>query len=260
MIGRSGPPLPLHSPTSKPQLIAADWPAPQRVQAFAATRHGGTSRGPHDSLNFSYGVGDEPDLVTRNRRALADTLGVEREVEWLEQVHGARVYRMGRETKPETADAAWSDRAGELCVVTTADCLPVVLCNDGGTEIAAAHAGWRGLAAGVLEAAIAAFATPAPNLLAWMGPAIGAKVYEVGDEVRAAFVDGDAGAAQCFVPSPAGRWLADLYALARRRLGAAGVERVYGGEFCTYTEEDRFFSYRRAKVSGRMASGILMRG
>lgn len=243
----------------EPELIAAEWPALDAVCGFSATRHRGFSRGPHASLNCGYTVGDDPNAVARNRQALANKLGIERDVQWPRLIHGAQVYRIGRETMPETADAVWTDRAGELCVVTTADCLPVLFCNEQGSEVAAAHAGWRGLAGGVLEATVAAFEDPASKLMAWMGPAIGPKAYEVGQEVHKAFVERDEGAEQCFAPSPAGRWLADLYGLARGRLGAAGVERVYGGGFCTYTEEDRFYSYRREKTAGRMASGVFLR-
>lgn len=239
-------------------LIQPDWPAPVNVRAFATTRAGGVSKGPFASLNFSLAVGDDPEAVGRNRAALHAALDLERQPAWLRQVHGTRVYRAGQEVPPKSADAAWTNEPGRLCMVTTADCLPVLLCDAGGTEAAAAHAGWRGLAGGIVEATIDAFDAPPSRLLAWLGPAIGPDVYEVGEEVREAFTATQPADAHCFAPSPAGRWLADLYALASARLTRCGVPRIYGGGFCTYTQSDRFFSYRREKCSGRMATGVLL--
>ncbi len=197
--------------------------------------------------------------MAKNRRRLAAALELPAEPTWLRQIHGVRVVEAGRDQRPE-ADAAVAFGPGQVCVVLTADCLPVLFRDRVGSRVGAAHAGWRGLAGGVLEATMARLDCPPGELLAWLGPAIGPEVFEVGEEVRAAFLAHDPGAAGCFKPSPAGRWLADLYALARRRLAAAGVTAVYGGGFCTLSEPGRFYSYRRdGQTSGRMASLIWLR-
>ncbi|WP_049623078.1 peptidoglycan editing factor PgeF, partial [Frateuria defendens] len=194
------------------------------------------------------------------RAALAQALGLPRAPHWLHQVHGIAVAdvdtREPGDAAEPAADAAVSARAGEPLAILTADCLPVLFCAEAGREVAAAHAGWRGLAAGVLEATLAAMAAPPGRVLAWLGPCIGQASYEVGGDVRAAFVEGDAGAAAAFAPTRPGHWRCDLAALARRRLHAAGVERVYGGGFDTFADA-RFYSWRRdAKRSGRFASLI----
>jgi YfiH family protein len=160
---------------------------------------------------------------------------------------------------PQDADAVFTTEPGRVCAVRTADCLPVLLCDERATCVAAAHAGWRGLAAGVLEATVAALPAPPSRLLAWLGPAIGPAAYEVGHEVRAAFMAADPGCGGCFAPSPRGRWLADLAALARRRLARAGVRRVHGADLCTHADARRFYSYRRDAVTGRMATGAWIR-
>lgn len=175
---------------------------------------------------------------------------------WLNQVHGAEVVGVDDYAEPPAADASVGHRPGDVCVVRTADCLPVLFCSSDGTEIAAAHAGWRGLAAGILDATVARMAHPASDLMAWLGPAISQPAFEVGDEVRHAFVAADPGAAECFLPNPRGRWQADLYALARRRLTAVGIGAFYGGGFCTFSDEERFYSYRRNAETGRMVSFV----
>ncbi len=240
---------------SEPVLLRPAWPAPANVRAASTTRIGGVSTDDFASLNLGARTADEPDAVARNRVLLAATLQLPAEPAWLEQVHGTRVVA-ARDHAAVAADAAWSKTAGEVCVVLTADCLPVLFCDRAGTVVAAAHAGWRGLVGGVLEATIAALKSPPTSLLAWIGPGIGATAFEVGDEVKQVFVAADPGAEGCFEPSPAGRWQADLEGLARRRLAAAGVEGVYGGGWCTYSDAERFYSHRRAASTGRMASLI----
>ncbi len=238
-------------------LILPRWPAPARVRAASTTRAGGVSEEAFQGLNLGDHVGDSPAHVAANRRALAEVLGLPAGPPWLDQVHGATVAAaeaMGR--APVEADAIRALEPGQVCAVLTADCLPVLLCDDAGTRVAAAHAGWRGLAAGVLEATVAALELPPAGLMAWLGPAIGPADFEVGGEVREAFLARDPGCAGAFRPSPAGRWLADLYLLARRRLETAGVGRVYGGGWSTFADPRRFYSYRRDGRTGRMATLI----
>ncbi|MDG4550150.1 MAG: peptidoglycan editing factor PgeF [Candidatus Contendobacter sp.] len=237
-------------------LIFPDWPAPARVRAASTIRHGGVSSSPYDSLNLADHVGDDPARVAENRRRLVAVAGYPAEPAWLQQVHGKGVVAAETVRAPVAADAAWTREPGRPCVVMTADCLPVLLCDRAGTVVAAAHAGWRGLAGGVIAATVARMDAPPTELLAWLGPAIGPDAFEVGAEVRAAFLALDAGNVACFRPSPAGRWLADLYELARRQLQGLGVSVVYGGEFCTFGEAERFFSYRRESRTGRMATLI----
>jgi YfiH family protein len=224
------------------------------VSAASSTRLGGLSQAPFASLNLGDHVGDAPELVAANRHLLNRALGLPGEPRWLKQVHGCCVQRGGDED-PE-ADAAWSNRPGEVCVVMTADCLPVLLCDAQGTEVAAVHAGWRGLCDGVIEATLGQFSAAPGQLLAWLGPAIGPDAFEVGPEVRAAFLAKDADAALAFRPGAGNRWLADIFLLARQRLNKAGVHQVFGGGLCTYNDPQRFFSYRRDGVTGRMATLI----
>lgn len=249
------------------EFLEPDWPAPARVRALTTTRAGGVSRGPYASLNLADHVGDEPSHVVRNRALLRERLGLPAEPRWLRQVHGCAVADIAIDAAARsetaaagdaecTADAAIATRAGEVCAVMTADCLPLLLCDRQGTRVAAVHAGWRGLAAGVIEAAVGRLAGPQDELLCWLGPAIGPRAFEVGAEVREHFLAGDTAAAAAFAPAPAGKWRADLYALARQRLRGCGVHRVYGGSLCTHTDRRRFFSFRRDGVTGRMASLI----
>lgn len=248
-----------------PDWLVPDWPAPANVRACMTTRTGGVSRPPWDSLNPAGHVGDDPAAVAANRAILRRHLPAE--PLWLEQVHGCDVVARSEETTvdlpPPCADASLARRPGQVCAVLTADCLPVLLCDRAGTVVAAAHAGWRGLAAGVLEATVARMAVPPCEVLAWLGAAIGPDAFEVGDEVREAFVARHPLAAVAFRPALPGtldgaprKWLADLYALARLRLAAAGVGEVYGGGLCTHADAARFYSYRRDGVTGRMASLI----
>lgn len=235
-------------------MIIPDWPAPERVRACSTTRLGGVSLPPYDSLNLGDHVGDDPRCVAANRRRLIDALNLPAEPAWLNQVHGDRVIAPA--CAPAVADAACTREPGQVCVVMTADCLPVLFCDRAGHCVAIAHAGWRGLAGGVIPATVAAMACDPAQVLAWLGPAIGPDAFEVGAEVRAAFTTLDAGNDLCFRPSAAGRWLADIYSLARRQLEGLGITSVYGGKRCTFSEQKWFFSYRREQRTGRMASLI----
>ena len=244
--------------------ITPDWPAPQSVRALITTRAGGVSVGAYASMNLADHVDDAAQSVRRNREILRATLP--QEPHWLQQIHGAEVLRIigavrgavqGAVQGVAAVDAAVSAEPNQVCVVLTADCLPVLFCADDGTEVGVAHAGWRGLAAGVLERTVQAMTLPAARLLAYLGPAIGPRAFEVGGEVRAEFVAADAQAVTAFQPvAGSDKYLADLYRLARQRLQSVGLSRVYGGDFCTYSEPERFFSYRRDGATGRMASLI----
>lgn len=231
--------------------LVPDWPAPPTVRALVTTRAGGVSAGPYASMNPADHVGDDPRAVAENRRRLRQLLPAE--PHWLTQVHGTAVYRVEAGGSRQ-ADACVSHMPNAVCAVLTADCLPVLLTDRAGTLVAAAHAGWRGLAAGVLESTVAAMQAPPDTLMAWLGPAIGPTAFQVGEEVRAAFVAADPAAALAFAPDAEGRFRADLYRLARQRLARAGVTAVYGGGLCTFSDARRFFSYRRDGTTGRMAS------
>jgi YfiH family protein len=246
-------------PSLHETFIWPDWPAPAGVKAVVTTRQGGVSRPPFDAFNLATHVGDDPEAVRANRAALVETLRLTSEPCWLEQVHGTGVVALHENnpiSTPPKVDASTTMRPGQVCAVLTADCLPVLFCDRAGTRVAAAHAGWRGLAAGVLEATVATMDVPAQDVLAWLGPAIGPTVFEVGDEVRQAFLDHDPDAAGAFVPHGEGHWLADIYRLARCRLQAMGINAVFGGGLCTYRDSARFYSYRRDGKTGRMASLI----
>ncbi len=236
--------------------IVPDWPVPPTVRALVTTRVGGASRGPYAAFNLDPRVGDDPSAVERNREALRSVLRAD--PVWLHQVHGAQVVAVESAPARPRADGAVARTRHSVCAVLTADCLPVLLASRTGEAVGIAHAGWRGLAAGVIEATVAGMAVAPAQVVAWLGPAIGPRAYEVGQDVYDAFVAGDAGAAQAFTPRGAGKHLADLYALARRRLAAAGVAAVYGGGFCTHAEGERFYSYRRDRTTGRFASLVWM--
>ena len=235
--------------------IRADWPAPAGIVAGTTTRHGGVSDGVYASMNLGAHVGDDPARVAENRRRFVAACGLGTEPDWLSQVHGTAV-RIAGDAAPLEADAAIAREPGATVAVLTADCLPILLCAGNGGEIAAIHAGWRGLAAGVIEATMARMQTSPEHLLAWIGPAIAQPAFEVGGEVRAAFVETDPGAESCFLENDRGRWQADLFALAGRRLRAGGVRGVHGGGLCTFADGERFFSFRRDGQCGRMATFI----
>ncbi|MPZ42955.1 MAG: peptidoglycan editing factor PgeF [Betaproteobacteria bacterium] len=234
--------------------IVPDWPASSRVRAFITTRAGGVSAGPYATFNLGDLTADDPDAVRANKARL-DTLlpGPPR---WLRQVHGARVVHADDLTSAVQADAAYTATPGVVCAVKIADCMPVLIADAAGTVVAVAHAGWRGLAAGVLENTVAALPVAPAALMAYLGPAIGPSAFEVGDEVRAAFCAVDAAAAEAFRPLRPGKWLADLFRLGRERLAHCGVTHVHGGGLCTYSNPERFYSHRRNPVTGRMAALI----
>ena len=230
--------------------ISPDWPAPPNVRALITTRSGGVSVGPYASMNPADHVGDEPQAVAQNRALLRAALPSE--PFWLKQIHSDIVAEVA--VGPMEADACIARVAKQVCVVLTADCLPVLFCAADGSVVGAAHAGWRGLCAGVLERTVAAMGVPGQQVLAYLGPAIGPRAFEVGAEVREAFMALDDTATDAFAPQANGKYLADLYLLARQRLARLGVTQVSGGAECTYRDVERFFSYRRDGVTGRMAS------
>jgi polyphenol oxidase len=255
------------------QFITPCWPAPPRVRAVFTLRTGGVSVAPYGSLNLGAGIGDSVEAVEENRRRVSKMLRLPDEPVWLEQVHGIEVVELGQDgfarrsvdsaTAPSDgpgplprADASVTRVSGRVCAIRVADCMPVLFAARDGSAVGAAHAGWRGLAAGVLGATIRRMGVPASELIAWMGPAIGPDHFEVGDDVRAAFIAKDEDADAAFVANARGRWQCDLYALARRNLTALGIGEVFGGGWCTFAEADRFFSYRRDGQCGRMAALI----
>ncbi|MCP4042461.1 MAG: peptidoglycan editing factor PgeF [Gammaproteobacteria bacterium] len=239
-----------------PDIIIPDWPAPRGVRAAITTRQGGYSSAPFNGFNLAGHVGDSEATVTANRVLLKEYLQLPTEPFWLQQVHGIGIVDAATAVDSPEGDGSYSTRAGVVCAVLTADCLPVLLCDRNRTRVAAVHAGWRGLCAGVIESAVRAMQPSGEELLAWLGPAIGPRVFEVGPEVKEAFLAHDSMASTAFTPSSAGRWLADIYELARQRLQEAGVRSIYGGGSCTFTDATRFYSYRRDGVTGRMASLI----
>lgn len=240
----------------RPQWITPDWPAPAHVKAAATLRSGGVSEGTFASLNLGAHVGDDVRAVAENRRLLKAALQLPADPVWLNQVHGANVVVANSQSSPPTADGSVSHQVGQVCVVLTADCLPVLFCDRAGTRVAAAHAGWRGLAGGVLGATIKALNAPPSQVMAWLGPAIEQEAFEVGPEVREQFLALGPDNAAAFTNNDRGRWQADLYQLARNELARLGVSAVYGGGFRCYADAERFFSYRRENRTGRMATLI----
>jgi YfiH family protein len=242
-----------------PQLLDFEWPLPAGVRSAFTTRLGGVSAPPWDSFNVGAHVGDSLMAVAANRARLKALLDLPAEPAWLSQVHGIAVHDLDgppSASQSPTADAVVTRERGRVCVIMVADCMPVLFSSRAGTCIAAAHAGWRGLVSGVLEQTVRALGTPGGDLTAWLGPAISREHFEVGDEVRAAFIAADAGASDAFERNASGRWQADLVALAKRRLRALGVTDVSGGEWCTFADRARFFSHRRDGKGGRLAALI----
>jgi YfiH family protein len=235
--------------------IVPDWSAPANVKALQTTRHGGISSAPYDTLNLGLHVNDDPVRVSRNRQSLSPFMPSE--PVWLEQVHGTVVANADAADCRVVADACIARQRGSVCVVMTADCLPVLLCDEAGTVVGAAHAGWKGLAAGVIEATVKAMEVAPQKIMAWLGPAIGPHAFEVGSDVRATFMAHDVTASEAFtVHGEPGKYHADIYQLARQRLQALGITRIHGGTLCTYQQKDKFFSYRRDGVTGRMGTFI----
>lgn len=241
-------------PSQPEDWIVPDWPVPERVRALITSRNGGGSTGPYASMNLGLRVGDDPDAVEANRRELNRFLPAE--PRWLDQVHGTTVVDAETLTHPLQADASIAKNPNCVSVVMIADCLPVLFADRTGSAVAAAHAGWRGLADGVIENTVRALDVPPQNLFAYLGPAIGPSAFEVGNDVRNAFIACDQAAHLAFRPHKPGKWLADLFSLARQRLASSGVLNVYGGGLCTYSNPARFFSHRRDRTSGRMAALI----
>jgi polyphenol oxidase len=239
-----------------PSWLVPEWPVPVRVRALSTFRRGGGSAAPYASLNLGDHVRDLPKIVAENRRRLAEAAGLPAEPKWLTQVHGTQVADLDTEGPPGAADASFSRQAGRVCAILTADCLPILLAADSGDLVAAVHAGWRGMAGGVIEATVGALPVPPVRLMAWLGPAIGPRHFEVGAEVRSALLERDPGAQVAFTLNARGRFMANLDGLARRRLAALGVGRIYGGGQCTFADEDRYFSHRRDGVTGRQATLI----
>lgn len=237
-------------------VVWAHWPAPRRIRACQTLRSGGCSAGPYASLNLAAHVGDDAAAVAHNRARLRAALQLAGEPQWLRQVHGVGVAALPAPEPEPPVDAAWTAQPGIVCAVLTADCLPVLFGSDDGTVVAAAHAGWRGLAGGVLEETLAALPLPAQRMHAWLGAAIGPAAFEVGPEVREAFVAHDTAAGDCFAAGDGDRWHADLYALARLRLRRLGLRSIDGGGSCTHRDAARYYSHRRDGVCGRMASLI----
>jgi YfiH family protein len=226
------------------------------VKSIVTTRHGGVSQDPYAGFNLADHVGDEPEAVSENRNRLRTELELPAEPVWLQQVHGTRVIDAGASPTDVECDGSIAFVPGVVCAVMTADCLPVLLTDMQGTRVAALHAGWRGLAAGIIERGIEALDISPGQLLAYLGPAIGPDAFEVGGEVRRVFCDHSPEAATAFQPAGRDKWMADIYRLAHQRLNAKGLNKIYGGGRCTFREETDFFSYRRDKSCGRMASLI----
>lgn len=237
-------------------VIQPNWPAPKNIQAYTTTRNGGVSNTPYDSFNLATYVGDDLAAVEKNRTLLQTALQLPNTPLWLTQTHSIDVVQTDLQPTNIEADASYTKQPHIVCAVQTADCLPLLICDRAGTTVAAVHAGWKGLGAGIIENTVQQLKIPAQELLVWLGPAIGPTVFEVGTEVYELFTAHDANAAQGFKSIDTNKWLADIYLLAKQRLHACDVNAIYGGEFCTYTDSERFFSYRRDQQTGRMASLI----
>lgn len=236
--------------------IKPDWPAPPTIHAFTTTRLGGFSSMPYASLNLATHVGDDIQAVTKNRQLLQTSLQLPHQPYWLNQTHSTIAVAANTHNDTPSADASFTQQAGIVCAVLTADCLPLLVCDKAGTTVAAIHAGWRGLADGVIEATIAQLPVKPADLLVWLGPAIGPTAFEVRQDVRAAFIKHQPDAAQAFVPQTAETWLGNMYLLAQQRLHALGITAIYGGNHCTYRESNMFYSFRRDGHTGRMANII----
>jgi YfiH family protein len=238
------------------KIITPNWPAPSNIHAFTTTRQGGYSLSPYDSFNLGDHVGDDEQAVQKNRNLLKVVQALPNEPAWLSQYHSTRAVRIDDAYQICSADASYTTEINKVCVVLTADCLPLLVCNQEGSEIAAIHAGWRGLADGVIESTIEKLLSDSKDLLVWLGPAASGAVYEVGSEVRDLFLQEDSKAETGFTETKPNRYLMDIYHLARQRLYNLGINAIYGGEHCTISQEALFYSYRRDGATGRMASLI----
>ena len=239
------------------QTLKPNWPAPPSVKAHTTLRKGGISQAPYNELNLAQHVGDDSNFVITNRNHLKENLQLPNEPIWLEQTHSTIVIPALPENRGKNADASFTTEANAICAILTADCLPILLCNKQGTYVAAIHAGWRGLANGIIEQTLKLANIPFNDIMVWLGPGIGPAVYEVGDEVRELFINENSETIKAFTPSPNLRWLADIYALARIRFKKQNITEVYGGEYCTYSAPELFYSARRNGFqTGRMASLI----
>lgn len=239
-------------------VIKAAWPAPSHIHAYTTTRVGGFSQGHYAQLNLAAHVGDDIHTVTQNRDLIKTQLHLPQDPCWLTQVHGTQAVQADTTTGTPDADASFTHQPNTVCAVLTADCLPLLLCNEAGTVVAAIHAGWKGLAAGIIEATVAQLGVHADSLLAWLGPAIGPLAFEVGEAVRTALLADCPTGTSAFQIHEEGKWLCNLYQLAHLRLSQLGIDKIYGGEYCTFTQRDLFYSYRRDNTTGRMATLIWM--
>ncbi len=243
------------------QFIKPDWPQPDSVHAIVTTRQGGKSLAPYESLNLAQHVSDNYKLVTQNRESIAHEIGAddkEFQWQWLEQIHSSDVVKLEHQVAVPKADGLVTSASKLICCVLTADCLPVLFCNEKGTEVAIAHGGWRGLANGIIANTLASMESHPSTLMAWLGPAIGPCHFEVGEDVRLQFqaAESDSTVLDYFAPQGSQKYLADLYGIARMQLNKLGVKRVFGGEHCTFCDVQNFYSYRRDGVTGRMLSSI----
>lgn len=238
--------------------IYPNWQAPKNIKAFTTVRTGGVSQAPFDSFNLGDHVGDLPEDVRQNRALLVEKFGLPHSPLFLTQTHSTTVIELPYVAEKVEADAVYTKHTNQVCLVMTADCLPVIFCNKDGSEVAAAHAGWRGLCDGILEETVAKFQSPASEIMVWLGPAIGPTAFQVGEEVVEQFCAFDPNAKAAFTPdcTSSGKFLGNLYQLAIQRLNKLGIQAISGGEHCTYTEQDKFFSYRREGKTGRMATLI----
>lgn len=241
-------------------ILTPNWPAPPGIRACSTTRLGGVSLPPYNSLNLGLHVDDDPETVQTNRQRLKTLAGLPSDPIWLEQVHGTRVIESSDWHSACEADAIYSRQSGHVCAIMTADCLPVLFCDRQGQQVAAAHAGWRGLLNGILQHSVEQFDGQRSDIFAWLGPAIGPQQFEVGTEVYSAFYQRFPEAEMAFKRVDAEHYLADIYLLARQQLHRLGINAIYGGEHCTVSDSERFFSYRRDGVTGRMASLIWIEG
>ena len=238
--------------------LTPNWPAPTTIRAYTSLRCGGVSLEPFAGFNLAGHVGDEPQAVTENIALLQQDLSLPQLPVWLTQVHGTKVINPAdyQSTDKPEADACHTQNTAVPCCVLTADCLPLLVCNQTGTEVAAIHAGWRGLLAGIIDATIKQMQSPPAELLVWLGPAIGPEAFRVNDQIRVDFIDSNPDNSSAFAHQYQGHWLCDMYKIARNNLQRLGITQIYGGDHCTFRETDKFFSYRRQQTTGRMASLI----